>query len=88
MVDNEVPKKKDTKVKYELDANLMFLFGGYKNGSAMNDLWMIRPCSTQKSVSKERNSHKSKIAPTIYSFEAVELQPEGKPPVARAMHSS
>jgi hypothetical protein len=62
----------------------MYLFGGFcpENG-LMNDLWLITPFSQLKPEIKAKKPKYDYL-----SLEAVKLEPGGKPPMERAMHSA
>ena len=65
----------------------MYLFGGYKEGEGqMNDLWLIRPLFKAKQEGKSPVKKRPQTA--SYSLEAIKLEPEGKPPVSRVLHST
>ena len=65
----------------------IYLFGGYKEGFGQtNDLWLIRPILRAK---PEGKSQLKKLQDTdAYSLEAIKLEPEGRPPVSRVLHST
>ena len=65
----------------------MYLFGGYKeNEGQMNDLWLIKPNFEIKNDKKK--SKTNKVAIHFYSIEGVKLEPDGKQPTARVLHTT
>ena len=65
----------------------IYLFGGFKEDEdQMNDLWLIRPHFKNKVESIPVKRKRQMTA--CYSIEAVKIEPDGKPPIARALHTT